>query len=285
MAGHSNKPLACCLRLRNFPHLRALRLQEALFRADRRSWFITNEWDCPTSSSAAAAAHDSAQAIILGISGKPDELVDVERVAAESVPMIKRFSGGGTVVVDANTLFVSFIVAGGAVPVPPYPGPILRWTAGVYGEALRRCGVGGFRVNAQDYCIGERKFGGNAQSISGKRWLHHTSLLWDYNPERMALLKLPKRRPEYRAGRPHNDFVRGLRESVGSRPLLMEALVGAVSERFELVPVPLAEAEEATYLPHRKVTRLIHSEGGPFAAATRIQEKHDSALPGCDFGC
>jgi hypothetical protein len=50
-----------------------------------------------------------------------------------------------------------------------------------------------------DYTFGHRKFGGNAQAITKKRWLHHTSLLWDFKPENMALLKHPKRAPEYRA--------------------------------------------------------------------------------------
>lgn len=30
------------------------------------------------------------------------------------------------------------------------------------------------------------------------RWLHHTSLLWDFQHPRMALLKHPDRQPEYR---------------------------------------------------------------------------------------
>ncbi len=50
-----------------------------------------------------------------------------------------------------------------------------------------------------DYTFGERKFGGNAQAITKQRWLHHTSLLWDFDPENMALLKHPERVPEYRA--------------------------------------------------------------------------------------
>lgn len=49
-----------------------------------------------------------------------------------------------------------------------------------------------------DYVYGDRKFGGNAQAITGKRWLHHTSLLWDYDPANMALLKHPSKAPEYR---------------------------------------------------------------------------------------
>ena len=49
-----------------------------------------------------------------------------------------------------------------------------------------------------DYVAGERKFGGNAQAITGRRWLHHTSLLWDFDARNMALLTNPARQPEYR---------------------------------------------------------------------------------------
>lgn len=49
-----------------------------------------------------------------------------------------------------------------------------------------------------DYVFGNRKFGGNAQSITKNRWIHHTSFLWDYEVRNMAYLKLPKRAPEYR---------------------------------------------------------------------------------------
>ena len=49
-----------------------------------------------------------------------------------------------------------------------------------------------------DYVLGDVKFGGNAQAITKDRWVHHTSFLWGFNPERMALLKHPAKKPAYR---------------------------------------------------------------------------------------
>lgn len=49
-----------------------------------------------------------------------------------------------------------------------------------------------------DYVFGGRKFGGNAQAITSRRWLHHTSFLWDYRPANMALLTNPAKQPQYR---------------------------------------------------------------------------------------
>ena len=121
------KPTAMWLRLRNVPRLRALRLEEALYRTDRRPWLITCETD-GADGDAVAAAHASSQAIVLGISGKPEEMVHADRVEAAQIPLIKRFTGGGTVVCDANTLFVTFIGDEGApAGVAAYPEPILRW--------------------------------------------------------------------------------------------------------------------------------------------------------------
>ena len=155
--GVTMRPTLMWLRLRNTPILQQLRLEEALYRADTRSWFITNEWD---------QAAKAAEAIVLGISGKVDEMVHTAEVAHAEVPVLKRFTGGGTVIVDSDTMFVSFLIGTGALPsVAPYPEPILQWTSGIYADALRRCGAAGFRVNANDYCLGQLKFGGNAQVL------------------------------------------------------------------------------------------------------------------------
>ena len=155
----------------------------------------------------------------------------------------------------SSNAFASFIVAEGALPhVKPYPEPMLAWSGEVYADALRRCGVDGFAVRANDYCISDLKFGGNAQSISGKRWLHHTSLLWDYEPARMALLQHPARQPEYRRHRPHEQFVRGLGAVLPCRDAFGRALAAAAAQHFELETAQLEDALPALETPHRRVT-------------------------------
>jgi len=97
---------ALWLRLRNMPVLRMLQLEEAIFRTDTRSWFITNTWDAPPTSAGPErdAAHAAAQSVVLGISGKPAEMLNTEEVLKAGVPVIKRFSGGGTIISDAGGL-------------------------------------------------------------------------------------------------------------------------------------------------------------------------------------
>lgn len=98
-----------------------------------------------------------------------------------------------------------------------------------------------------DYVIGPHKVGGNAQAISRDRWLHHTSFLWDYSPERMNLLANPKRAPEYRAGRDHDAFVKPLRSVFqGTRGEFVDGLWACLeSAGFRLKEGSLKEAEAA----------------------------------------
>lgn len=57
----------------------------------------------------------------------------MEEVRREGCPVIRRFSGGGTVVVDHHTLFITLICNQEAVPsVPLYPRPIMKWTEELY---------------------------------------------------------------------------------------------------------------------------------------------------------
>ena len=55
-----------------------------------------------------------------------------------------------------------------------------------------------FRLRENDYVLGDRKVGGNAQSVGSGGFLHHTSFLWDWDDANMDYLVLPQKRPAYR---------------------------------------------------------------------------------------
>ncbi len=57
----------------------------------------------------------------------------MDRARAAGMQVIKRFSGGGTVVVDTDTVFSTLILQAAAVPgVECYPRPIMRWSERFY---------------------------------------------------------------------------------------------------------------------------------------------------------
>ncbi|WOG95422.1 hypothetical protein DCAR_0414741 [Daucus carota subsp. sativus] len=177
-------PLMKLIRLKGVPILQQLHLEERLLRTSPHNWCIINDGT-------------NLPHIVMGISGKPAELLEINSVLRDKVPVIRRFSGGGTVIVDTGTIFVTFICNKDDVSeVQPYPRPIMSWNSLLYSKVFQ--GVGDFVLRENDYAFGNRKFGENAQSITKNRWIHHTSFLWDYEINNMAYLKLPKRAPEYR---------------------------------------------------------------------------------------
>jgi lipoate-protein ligase A len=245
-------------------------------------------------------------AIILGIGGKIDRLVNTSAAKRDGILILRRFSGGGTVVVDHNSLWTTFIGRNDAIMsscggcVKPFPREIMTWSADtVFGPAFRNwngqildarkkligkkrgrqtlvfhgksCGVSGgvgeslilpntdemqtchddnitipaFQLRENDYILGKRKMGGNAQSIVSTGFLHHTSFLWDYDQSNMDYLTLPEKRPEYRGDRSHDDFLVKLKEYYGNdstKSDFFDQVKTAAGRTFDLEDCTLKDA-------------------------------------------
>jgi lipoate-protein ligase A len=121
-----------------------------------------------------------------------------------------------------------------------------------------------------DYVFGDRKFGGNAQSIIKNRWIHHTSFLWDYDVRNMAYLKLPSRVPQYRLERDHTDFVCRMKDYI-ERSDFVEKTVKAVRNQFTLKQVNLEDIDSYAKGGYLKTTRLLTMEELEEAMADTIQ--------------
>lgn len=204
------------LYLENMPIFEQLVLEEALLRGDTRNWCIINRGSTP--------------AIVMGISGKPHELIDLSKVGSH-MPVIKRFSGGGTVVVDENTLFVTFIFQKEAHDFHCFPEPIMQWSHALYKAVFP---MDFFALRENDYVLKDKKCGGNAQYIKKDRWLLHTSFLWDYHPKNMDYLLHPKKTPRYREDRAHTDFLCRLKEYFPFQDTFLTHLKDALASRYNL---------------------------------------------------
>lgn len=76
---------------------------------------------------------------------KLSELVEVRPVLRDQIPIIRRFSGGGTVIVDQGTIFVTLICNKDDVPdIQPFPRSIMSWSGQLYSEVFK--GIGDFRL-------------------------------------------------------------------------------------------------------------------------------------------
>ena len=177
-----NRPQLNLILLNQYSILEQLHLEEALLRADKHNWCLINL--APS------------EAIVMGISAKPENVVDLERWHHKPIPLIRRFSGGGTVFIDENCVMSSFICNQEDMGVPCYPQPVFQWCEALYRPIFQGLE---FSLRENDFVMGNKKFGGNAQYMTKNRWLHHTSFLWDYCNQKMEYLKMPIEVPKYRS--------------------------------------------------------------------------------------
>ncbi len=231
------------LELVNYPIYHQLQLEEALLRVGDKSICLLNI-GTPTS-------------IIMGVSGKPEELIDLEKAGQENITIIRRFTGGGCVVADENTLFVTFIFSKGFLPLSFFPEPILHWTETFYRSAFA---LPHFTVSENDYTLDGFKCGGNAQYITKDKFLHHTTFLWDYHPKKMNLLYLPRKRPKYRQDRNHSEFLYTLKNLFFSKEMVFKKIKGELSKQFSVKNFPLEEALSYIRIPHRQSTKLLEKK-------------------------
>ncbi|RLM62294.1 lipoate-protein ligase LplJ [Panicum miliaceum] len=108
--------------------LRQLHLEERLLHHTEDNWCVINDGTMPPT-------------IVMGVSGRVSELVEIEPILQDSVAIFRRFSAGGTVIVDQGTVFVTFICNRSAVEaLQPFLRDIMSWSGQLYGKVFDRFG-------------------------------------------------------------------------------------------------------------------------------------------------
>lgn len=210
------------------------------------------------------------------------KLLDLENCAKDQVPLVKRFTGGGTVYVDNNSSLVSLIVNKEASPGILFPPQVMKWTSEVYAPVFASGNdkLPKFLLRENDFCLELpdgvcKKFGGNAQAVSRDRWLHHTSFLWDFNEDLLArYLLLPEKRPAYRVNRSHLDFLIKLNsvadifashENQTPKQVFERRLLQSLTQRFTLQDVNLSQAEPFLHQKHLRSSTEVDVNGNELA--------------------
>lgn len=150
-------------------------------------------------------------AVVLGAGCRLAEEVEEEACRAEAVPILRRSSGGGTVLLGSGCLCCSLVLAldrsAALREVRPSYGFILGRICDALSDTLPGIALAG----VSDLTIDGRKFSGNAQQRKRRFLLHHGTLLHGFDLSRIArYLRPPPRQPDYRAARPHRDFLMNL---------------------------------------------------------------------------
>lgn len=170
--------------------------------------------------------------VVLGSAGILADDVDDEACAADGVPVLRRSSGGGTVLLGPGCLCFSVVV-------PYADSPALETIQGAYTWVLGRVAQavpGAEMAGICDLALEGRKLSGNAQQRKRSHLLHQGTLLYSFDFERVGrYLRQPPRQPEYREGRSHEQF---LRNAPGPAARLRDAVASAFAAREALTAWP-----------------------------------------------
>ena len=144
-------------------------------------------------------------AVVLPRRGDPAAWAHVAACAARRVPLLRRESGGGAVVVGPGCLNVALVLSLDGRRRLADVGFSYDWLLGRTAGVLA---LDGIAVRASDLALRERKFAGHAQRRVRGALLHHGVLLYDLDLDLVdALLPEPPRRPAWRGGRTHREFL------------------------------------------------------------------------------
>ncbi len=150
-------------------------------------------------------------AVVLGASCRLADDVFREACQADGVPILRRSSGGGTVLVGPGVLCVTVILPEDAAPGLGRVDLAQDYVLKEIAKALCGLGTSVSVLGRGDLVVSGRKCGGSAQRRLKSWFMVHGSLLFDFAIDRVArYLKMPRRQPEYRAGRSHEDFLTNL---------------------------------------------------------------------------
>lgn len=167
--------------------------------------------------------------VVLGRAGKVEEECLVDGCRKAGIPIIRRVSGGGTVLQGPGCLNYSLILSYSSESA-------YRDINGSYRAVLekicRELSSKGIVAEFKPICdvaVAGKKVSGNAQARKKKYFLQHGTFLHDFDIGRInACLKHPPKEPEYRKGRNHADFIANI-------PLSAEDLKECVTRAFPVL--------------------------------------------------
>lgn len=184
--------------------------------------------------------------VVVGRGSRLVEEVNLQVCHDDGVPVLRRVSGGLSIVTGPGCLMYSVIEADAAHT----KGNIDAVHAHVLDTmvvALHHAKLDVIKAGTSDLVLQSpdgslRKFSGNSLRMRRGGFLYHGTLLYNFDLPRISrYLRQPPRSPEYRKGRPHDAFVANL--PIARTPLV-EAIVDAWSAWENLDTWPQDRTEQ-----------------------------------------
>ena len=180
--------------------------------------------------------------VVVGYANKVATEVNVAACEARNVPILRRCSGGGTVVQGPGCLNYALVLR----ITDDRPTHSIQAANQFIMERNREAVTSALRTphstlrveGHTDLAVGDLKFSGNSQRRQRNYLLFHGTFLLHFDLSLVSeLLHLPSLRPAYRQSRPHDEFVTNLKLEATA---IKQAIVKTWQARETLENVPLA---------------------------------------------
>jgi lipoate-protein ligase A len=176
-----------------------------------------------------------ALAVVLGAGCRLAEDVDEAVCRADGVPILRRSSGGGTVLLAAGCLCFSLVLRFDRHPALTEIPTSYVYILDRVLEALAGLLPTAERAGTSDLAAEGRKFSGNAQQRKRTHLLHHGTLLYGFDAARVGrYLRMPARQPEYRHRREDTEFLMNLPAGAEELKLRLRTVWGAETSLTDL---------------------------------------------------
>jgi len=149
--------------------------------------------------------------VVVGRSSNVEVEVDRGQCQRLGIPILRRSSGGASVVVGPGCLMYGVVLSCERRPHLRMISEAHRLVLGVLADSLGAVVSGVRPLGTSDLTLGGRKFSGNSMRSKRTHLLYHGTLLYDFPlPLISTCLRSPPRQPEYRQSRSHDEFVTNL---------------------------------------------------------------------------
>lgn len=148
--------------------------------------------------------------VVLGRSSRRADEVHLDYCADNNIPVLRRCSGGGTVLAGPGCLMYAVVLLRDRDPALQTISGAHRYVMERTMQAVTRAGFECRIEGVSDLALDGRKISGNALRMGRRALLYHGTLLHSMPGSLIAAcLATPARQPAWRRGRDHEQFVTG----------------------------------------------------------------------------
>jgi lipoate-protein ligase A len=149
--------------------------------------------------------------VVLGRSSRIGQEVRIDACRAENVPVLRRVSGGATIVAGPGCLMYALVLNCDLRPQLRSIDQAHQFVLRTLIDALKPAAPDVQHRGTCDLTLGDWKVSGNSVRCRRRSLLYHGTLLYDFPLTWIErYLTIPPRMPAYREGRRHEKFVANL---------------------------------------------------------------------------